>query len=365
MFSIQSFRECAGYQAQCERRVISLQECVPPPCVSHASHVANLVASGSRCVDFSMCSDAEVGESARDSVPSVAGDSLSLFSPVEVFSLFSEWMPVLSCDLQGIKLHETTLAALMLVETRPFVPCCATYIFTDGSGGANLGGSSRGPPSWAFCVVQQDNDGKFYFAGALSGCVCYNEQHPAFLGACNESDNQSFTAELTALIWALVWVCQNPSEGMFQVWSDNKAALGIVSDQSSSAAQKDLAEVAGHLGATVLPRISMFGHVAGHSGQPWNELADTLCDHMSRGVLPLGCDWDRLVWRYKPPIQLVSSKLRWAPLLNNSCQLEGYPSSVWTDGSVPCVLPTPASERQHFQGVSIVYQDQERKPFVV
>ena len=135
----------------------------------------------------------------------VAGDSLSLFSPSEVFSLFSEWMPVLSCDLQGIKLHESTLAALMLVETRPFVPCCATYIFTDGSGGASLGGSIRGPPTWAFCVVQQDNDGKFYFAGALSGCVCYNEQHPAFLGACNEPDNQSFTAELTALAWALVW----------------------------------------------------------------------------------------------------------------------------------------------------------------
>ena len=197
-------------------------------------------------------------------------------------------MPVLSCDLQGIKLHETTLAALMLVETRPFVPCCATYIFTDGFGGANLGGSSRGPSSWAFCVVQQINDGKFYFAGALAGCVCYNEQHSAFLGACNESDNQSFTAELTALIWALVWVCQNRSEGMFQVWSDNKAALGIVSDESLSSVQKILAEVVGNLGATVLPRISMFGHVVGHSGQPWNELADTLCDHMSRGVLPLG-----------------------------------------------------------------------------
>ena len=158
------------------------------------------------------------------------------------------------------------------------------------------------------------------------------------------------------MTWALAWVCQIPSDGMFQVWSDNKAALGIVSEQSSSASQKRLAEVAGHLGATVLPRISMFGFVAGHCGQPWNELADTLCDHMSRGVLPLVCDWDRLIWRYKPPIQLVSSKLCWAPAFNNSCQLEGYPSSVWTDGTVSCVLPTPASERQHIRDVSVVYQ---------
>ena len=95
----------------------------------------------------------------------------------------------------------------------------------------------------------------------------------------------------------------------------------------------------------------MFGY-AGHSGQPWNELADTLCDHMSRGVLPLVCDWDQ-------PIQFVSSKLRWAPVLNNSCQSEGYPSSVWSDGTVPCLLPTPASERQHFQDVSVVYHGQE------
>ena len=126
VFSIQSYRECGGHQAQCERRVISLQECVPPPCVSR---VANLDAPGSRCADFSMCSDAECVESARDPVPVVAGDSLSLFSPCEVFSLFSEWMPGLSCDLRGIKLHKSTLAALMIVETRPFVPCCATYIF--------------------------------------------------------------------------------------------------------------------------------------------------------------------------------------------------------------------------------------------
>ena len=57
------------------------KECVPPLCASHASHVANLVAADTRCVDFSMCSGDEVGESAKNSVPSVVGDSLSLFSP--------------------------------------------------------------------------------------------------------------------------------------------------------------------------------------------------------------------------------------------------------------------------------------------
>ena len=91
-----------------------------------------------------------------------------------------------------------------------------------------------------------------------------------------------------------------------QIWSDHKAALGIVFDQSSSTAQKDLSEVAGHVGAAILPRISLFDHVAGHSGHPWNELADTLCDHMSRGVLPLVCDWDQLVLRHRPSFRLDS-----------------------------------------------------------
>ena len=109
----------------------------------------------------------------------------------------------------------------------------------------------------------------------------------------------------------------------------------------------------------MLPRISKYGHVAGHSCQPWNELADTLCGHMSRGVLPLVCDCHQLVWRYRPPIRMVSSKLRWAPVLNSSCQPGGSPSSVWSDGSVPFLLATSATERHQFQDFSVVYQGLE------
>ena len=155
-------------------------------------------------------------------------------------------------------------------------------------------------------------------------------------------------------------MCQNPSGCSFQIWSDNKAALGIVFERSSSTAQKSLSEVAGHVGAAVSPRISLFGHVAGHSGHPWNELADTLCDHMSRGVLPLVCDWDQLVLRHRPPLRPDSSTLRWAPVLRNSYQSEGYPSSVWSNGTVPFSLPTTLSDRQQFQDVSVVYQGRER-----
>ena len=58
------------------------------------------------------------------------------------------------------------------------------------------------------------------------------------------------------------------------------------------------------------------------------------------------------------PLRLVSSKLRWAPLLTNSCQAEGYSSSVWSNGTL-FLLPTSASDRQQFRDVSVVYEGQE------
>ena len=89
----------------------------------------------------------------------------------------------------------------------------------------------------------------------------------------------------------------------------------------------------------LLPRIFVFGYVTGHCGHPWNELADTLCDHVSRGDFPLVCDWDQLVLRHRPPLRLDSSPLRWALVLHNSYQSEAYPPPVWSDGAVPFSLP--------------------------
>ena len=76
------------------------------------------------------------------------------------------------------------------------------------------------------------------------------------------------------------------------MWSDNKAALGIVFEQSPSAAQKALVELAANVGTTVAP---------------WNEPADTLCDHKSRGDLPSVCDLDQLIRSHRPPLRLVVS----------------------------------------------------------
>ena len=120
--------------------------------------------------------------------------------------------------------------------------------------------------------------------------------------------------------------------------SDGKAALGIVFDQLSSAAQKALAELAGHVGTTVAPRIPMLGHTVGHSGHPWNELADTLCDHKSRDNLPSDCNLDWLIRRHRSPLRLVGCDFRLAPVLLNSFQ------SVPTQrlfGMVRCLLFCP------------------------
>ena len=99
----------------------------------------------------------------------------------------------------------------------------------------------------------------FFYAGASAMTASI----PPSSVARDERNNESFAAEHTSLAWAALWVCQKPHVGAVQVWSDSKAALGIFFEQSSSSSQKDLAEIAGHVGAAVAPRISIFGHVCG------------------------------------------------------------------------------------------------------
>ena len=52
--------------------------------------------------------------------------------------------------------------------------------------------------------------------------------------------------------------------------------IDVDDDNVDSGRVGELDEFADDLDTKVAPNISMFGHVAGHSGHPWNEHADTL-----------------------------------------------------------------------------------------
>ena len=165
-----------------------------------------------RFADFSMSSDADRGESESNCVPVVAGDSWSLRRVG--FSLCSvSVMQVLSCDLRGIKLHESTQAAMRFCEPRPFHPCCATYIFTDGSGEQVWEARVVGIPhglSVSFnktALVSTTSLELFQVVSATMSSV------PLF----SVRKNETFTAELTALTLAVSWVCLNPSDCLFQI----------------------------------------------------------------------------------------------------------------------------------------------------
>ena len=110
VFGIQYNDECVGSPTQIVRQIIRLQECVPPPCVApdqfveipefnSAGFSMNFFPPGvARSQELSLSLVADGVVSVRIREVELSGDSLSLCSLCEVFSLFSEWMPVLSWD---------------------------------------------------------------------------------------------------------------------------------------------------------------------------------------------------------------------------------------------------------------------------
>ena len=83
---------------------------------------------------------------------------------------------------------------------------------------------------------------------------------------------------------------------------------------------------------------------------------------MSRGDLPSDCDLDWLIRRHRPPLRLVGSALRWAPVVLNSFQSEAHPTKVWNDGWAPFVLHSAECERDRCRDVSVVFQGQGLEP---
>ena len=153
----------------------------------------------------------------------------------------------------------------------------ACYVFTDGS-------FKDGCASWGFCVVLKfagnDHDA-FRFAGSSAGEVVVDQNHVRYLGAKNLNN---YSGELCALAHALLFVLQFKyiHSVPVQICFDCEPAAQVVQGFSDVLSEESLVAVSRLLLDLVwFAQIDLsFHHVRGHSGNPWNEIADKCCVHL-------------------------------------------------------------------------------------
>ena len=196
-----------------------------------------------------------------------------------------------------LALHPYTLAALGDVVTLEDInfdlssikdDVTKVIIYTDGSGG------QLSTPSWAFCILlecwfEEEQDHVWVLAGYYSGLVVSADPEADVsslpYGWCGSTGLSPFHAEASALVWAIAWLSVCPFDVPFELRPDNLASLNIASKAWSTSGL-------GHLGVVLREfyRVLSFRHsaamthVAGHTGDPWNELADRIAAATSLGL---------------------------------------------------------------------------------
>ena len=93
-------------------------------------------------------------------------------------------------------------------------------------------------------------------------------------------------AEATALLLALCWIhqliCAFPSNAWFEIAYDCTHTAAIAQGQQAATHNRDLHIVIRALVQWIEVRLRtniQWRHVVGHSHEPWNEAADTICRH--------------------------------------------------------------------------------------
>ena len=182
----------------------------------------------------------------------------------------------------------------------------------------------------------------FCLVGFLAGLVCYDASHPHFVGAQYDPRTASYAAEASALLWACLWCLQIPIKdrpASIVVGYDNKPVGGIAFKAYSPSCQpklaKNLACIASalHLDETIGIHHE---HVQGHSGHPWNEMADKLCDVAAKGLGSHHLHCSSLLRGISVPEILLTDNVDWAFLATLSGkQAAAYPPGSLSGSFVP------------------------------
>ena len=180
------------------------------------------------------------------------------------------------------QLHGNTLAALSICSPIQEMPHGAPlHVFTDGSAKDDAAG-------WAVSLIQWDpNNACVSVLGAFGGKVVLQNDTADFVGAV-AADARN--AELTALVWAILWLLAH-----WRALLLTEATLNFDSVTAGFAASGDwqagadlpsrkARHLAQALEAYVGPGRIHWHHVKAHSGQPWNELSDSIAGLFCAGT---------------------------------------------------------------------------------
>ena len=177
------------------------------------------------------------------------------------------------------KVHESTVEA-MSVNGSPTGPVCRVHIYTDGSF-KEADSEASAEAAWALVVILEHTGTEYSFHWFAAGSVAVGNQDahpPAWVGALKAGCD---TAEIAGITWACRWgidrMCvELGSSGLPVVLHvDSQRVISSVNGHGRPVANVE----AVHYARAAKCILETFSSVtlqwcAGHSGHPWNELAD-------------------------------------------------------------------------------------------
>jgi len=207
--------------------------------------------------------------------------SALLFSPIAVSNPLPMGMPlkaVTNCMINNSKLHLNPNGYTCVNNSLKHI-----YIYLDG------GYKSDGPDgmhvsTWGVACIAEDATGDQNVVGSVGGRFTLDPDSPLFLG---QKKQGSYTSELYAHVMARIYILQHLSKIIpcnkipVHIMYDNCAAAITAENQLYSDAEPLLSAVCHllhRLCARALPSLAS-AHVYSHEMHPWNELADSICNH--------------------------------------------------------------------------------------
>ncbi len=191
------------------------------------------------------------------------------------------WLPVSYPLPLGCPLKECTSIALRL-SSDVCVDCSSAssiHIYIDGGYSPDDEDSPMcvSSSTWAFAVFAVDTEGCYKLQFSCGGHVTFCEDSELFLG---EAKRGSFDPELygQAMVRLFLLQCDIDKSIPIHIAYDNISAADCSFMNASPNVSTGLSNFAStvHFMASKLFDIKGF-HVKSHNGDPWNELADSLC----------------------------------------------------------------------------------------
>lgn len=184
-------------------------------------------------------------------------------------------------DAWKITLEEETACPILPLPDGMHVPDPAYWVLlqsppTDGYDDLSytlyLDGAANGHEAgWSVIVVAHHQHGD-HFVGCTYGTVHLNPQHPDWVGA-DTTDN--IAAELSAMVFAQNMIMRWPSDRKACIRPDLSLSRTVATAATTCRSNPQLAKMCCALGLWLSKQVDI-QEVRGHTGNAWNELADSV-----------------------------------------------------------------------------------------